>query len=84
MHDVRLSEQYLRRQLEPSAAVAFETRLLEESSLRSNLYFHRKLHHLLHIFRRKQLKSEAAAAEHTLLTEPEYSAFREEIRQIFG
>ena len=84
LSDITKTEKYLQGQLGPEDSLLFQARLLVDGELRANTFFHRMVHRLVSLYRRKQLKEEVEAIHKKLFFDPAKADFRERVMKNFN
>ncbi|AHM58379.1 hypothetical protein D770_00525 [Flammeovirgaceae bacterium 311] len=83
LNNIRQTEAFLHAQLPPQEAILFEARLLTDPLLRLNLRLQQKAYSLIRMYYRKKLKEEVSDVHEQLYNDPQQSAFKQQIQQLF-
>jgi hypothetical protein len=78
------TERFLLGECPPSEKLAFESRLLLDSELRSDTHFHQMVHRLVKLYHRRKLRREVDALHERLFGSPEKKEFRDSIVKLFN
>lgn len=81
--ELKQTEAWLQKSLEPQESLLFEARLLSSPLLRLHVQLQTKAYHLLKLFHRHKLKEEVRLVEDRLFTNPEKQDFQQQIFQLF-
>jgi hypothetical protein len=82
--DTIRTERFLKGELSGAEHAAFESRLSDDTALRTNTIFHRMVHRLVLLYGRKKLKSEMEGIHQRLVDDPARVKYREAILGIFN
>jgi len=75
---------YLLRQLPAGDKLVFDARLMLCPELKDNVEWQRKVHQLVQLRGRQQLKAQINGVEQLVFSQPEYRGFRQKILRLFG
>lgn len=75
---------YLLQQLPPGDKLVFDAKLVLCPQLQETVEWQHKVHQLVQLRGRRQLKAQIKAAEQMVFSQPEYSGFRQKVLQWFG
>lgn len=84
LSEITETEKYLQGQLGPEDSLLFQVRLLVDGELRANTFFHKMVHRLVSLYRRKQLKGEVEAVHEKLFHNPAKADFRDRVMKNFN
>lgn len=82
--DTEHIDRYLLQQLPPGDKLVFDARLMLCPELQETVEWQRKVHQLIQLRGRRQLKGKIKAAEQMVFSQPEYSNFRQKVLQWFS
>ncbi len=82
--DTEHIDSYLLQQLPPGDKLVFEARLVLYPKLQETVTWQRKVHQLVQLRGRQQLKTQIKAIEQVVFSQPAHSSFMQEILQWFG
>jgi hypothetical protein len=82
--DTEHIDRYLLQQLPVGDKLLFDARLMLCPELKDNVEWQRKVHHLVQLRGRQQLKAQIKGVEQLVFSQPEYSGFRQRIKSLFG
>ena len=82
--DTEHIDSYLLQQLPPGDKLVFDARLMLCPKLQETVEWQHKVHQLVQIRGRQQLKAQIKAAEQRVFGQPEYSGFRQKVLRWFG
>ena len=77
-------DSYLLQQLPPGNKLVFDAKLMLCPELLETVEWQRKVHHLVQLRGRQQLKAQINAVEQMVFSMPEYSSFRQKIWRLFS
>lgn len=83
-NDLKHIDAYLQHTLPPEEAVLFQARLLTEPQLCRQVALQKKVHHLIRLFSRRQVKAEVAAVHKKMFSDPAQKDFQQSIFQLFN
>jgi len=84
LNDIRLTEQYLLKQLSPEDALLFKAKLLINPVLRLNMLFQKKVYLLVAMYHRKKLKEETQTVHQRIFEDPAKKVFQQNIYNLFN
>jgi len=82
--DTQHIDRYLLQQLPAGNKLVFDAKLMLCPELEDTVEWQRKVHQLVRLRGKMQLKSQIKAVEQMVFSQPEYSSFRQKILSIFG
>lgn len=82
--DTQHIDRYLLQQLPAGDKLAFDAKLMLCPELKDTVEWQRKVHQLVRLRGKMQLKSQIKAVEQMVFSQPEYSNFRQKILSMFG
>jgi len=82
--DTKYIDHYLLQQLAPGDKLVFDAKLMLCPELNDTVEWQRKVHYLVQLRGRQQLKAQIKRVEQLVFTQPEYSSLRQRIRRLFG
>ena len=81
--DVIQAEKFILDELAADERVLFEARLIVDSDLRVNTFYHRLVHRLVAFSHRRKIKREIEAAHERLFQDPNNLHFKESVLKHF-
>lgn len=82
--DTTQIDRYLLQQLPAGDKLVFDARLMLCPQLQDTVSWQRKVHQLVRIRGRQQLKAQIKGVEEIVFSQPEYSGFRQKVLRWFG
>jgi NAD(P)H-dependent FMN reductase len=82
--DTEHIDRYLLQQLPPGDKLVFDARLMLCPQLQETVEWQRKVHYIVKLRGRQQLKAQIQAAEQMVFSQPEYNGFRQKVLRWFG
>jgi hypothetical protein len=82
--DTEQIDRYLLQQLPPGEKLVFDAKLMLCPQLRETVEWQCKVHQLVQLRGRRQLKAQIKAAEQMIFSQPEYSGFRQKVLRWFS
>ena len=82
--DTQHIDRYLLRQLPAGDKLVFDAKLMLCPELKDTVEWQRKVHQLVHLRGRQQLKAQIKGVEEMMFNQPEYSNFRQRILRLFS
>ncbi|MFD1258663.1 hypothetical protein ACFQ3S_17790 [Mucilaginibacter terrae] len=77
-------DSYLLLQLPPGDKLVFDAQLMLYPDLQETVEWQRKVHYLVQLRARRQLKAQINAVEQMVFSQPEYSSFRQKLLSYFS
>jgi hypothetical protein len=77
-------DRYLLQQLPAGDKLVFDAKLMLCPELYETVEWQRKVHQLVQLRGRQQLKAQIKGVEQLVFSQPEYSGFRQRILRLFG
>lgn len=77
-------DHYLLQQLPPGDQLVFDAKLMLCPELKDSVEWQRKVHQLVQLRGRQQLKAQIKGVEQLVFSQPEYNSFRQRISRLFG
>jgi len=82
--DTQHIDRYLLQQLPAGDKLVFDAKLMLCPELKDTVKWQRKVHQLVRLRGKMQLKSQIKSVEQLVFSQPEYSSFRQRIMRLFG
>lgn len=82
--DTQQIDRYLLQQLPAGDKLVFDAKLMLCPELKDTMEWQRKVHQLIQLRGRQQLKAQIKTVEQMVFSQPEYSSFRQKISRLFG
>lgn len=82
--DAKQIDRYLLQQLPAGDKLVFDAKLMLCPELKDTVEWQRKVHQLVKLRGRRQLKAQIKGVEQLVFSQPEYSGFRQRIMRLFG
>jgi len=82
--DTQHIDRYLLQQLSAGDKLVFDARLMLCPELQHTVEWQRRVHQLVQLRGRQQLKAQIKGVEEMIFNQPEYSGFREKILRLFN
>ncbi len=83
LNEIKLTEEYLGKQLSASENLLFEARMLASPALGVNVWLQKKLMDLVRLYHRKQLRNKVADYQDCFSRAPENSSYQKKIVELF-
>jgi hypothetical protein len=81
--EISEAEKFLQGKMLPGDSLVFETKVLTDPALKTNVRAQEKVYALLHFYHRKKLREELEEIHQRLLNDPAKNEFRRRIFNLF-